>query len=148
MSYKTVSVAWPEDTQCLNDKDPEIAKEIVIGDTLMVAVAGGDNRIPDSEWEDFRPGWGVRKNSTRNLQFADSCFARSPWADEDCEGEDCASIVEVKGYTWIELSQILAVDCLPSGDACNPEKLKSGELAFIVTRKCHRITFAGEQIFT
>ena len=39
------------------------------------------------------------------------------------------------------------MDCLPSGDACNPEKLKSGELAFIVTRKCHRITFAGEQIF-
>jgi len=145
--YKTVSVAWPEDTECLNDKDPEIAKEIVIGDTLMVAVAGGDNPIPDSEWEDFRPGWGNRKNSTRNLQFDDSCFVRSPWADEDCEGEDCASIVEVKDYTWLELSQILSVDCLPSGDACNPEKLKSGELAFIVTRKCHRITFAGEQIF-
>ena len=99
VSYETVSVSWPEDTDCLNEVSPEIAKEIVIGDTLMVAVAGGDTPIPDSEWEDFRPGWGNRKNSTRNLQFDDSCFARSPWADEDCEAEDCASITEVKGYT-------------------------------------------------
>ena len=99
VSYETASVSWPEDTECINEEDPEIAKEIVIGDTLMVTVAGGDNPIPDSEWEDFRPGWGNRKNSTRNLQFDDSCFVRSPGADEDCEGEDCATIVEVKDYT-------------------------------------------------
>ena len=147
LSYETVHVSWPEDTECINEEDPEIAKEIVIGDTLMVAVAGGDNPIPDSEWEDFRPGWGNRKNSTRNLQFDDSCFARSPGADADCDGETCATIAEVKGHTWIELSQILAVDCLPSGGTCNPQKLKSGELAFIVTRKCHRLTFDGEQLF-
>ena len=147
VSYRTISVAWPQDTRCLNDENPETAKEIVIGDTLIVAVAGGDNPIPDSVWEDFSPGWGNRKNSTRNLQFDDSCFARSPWADEDCEGEDCASIVEVKDYTWIELSQILAVDCLPGGGACNPQSLQPGELAMIVTRKCHRLTFVGEQIF-
>lgn len=147
LSYETVHVSWPEDTECINEEDPDIAKEIVIGDTLMVAVAGGDNPISDSEWADFRPGWGNRKNSTRNLQFDDSCFARSPWADEDCEGEDCATFVQVKDYTWIELAQIQAIDCLPSGETCNPERLKSGELAFIVTRKCHQITFSGEQFF-
>ena len=147
VSYETVSVSWPEDTACINEEDPKIAKEIVIGATLMVAVAGGDNPVPDSEWEDFRPGWGNRKNSTRNLQFDDSCFARSPEADEDCAGEDCATIVEVKDHTWIELSQILAVDCLPSGETCNPQKIASGELAVIVTRKCHRITLEGEQLF-
>ena len=147
VSYETVSDSWPEDMECINEEDPEIAKEIVVGSTLMVALAGGDNPIPDGEWEDFSPGWGNSKNSTRNLQFGESCFARSPRADEDCEGDDCATIVEVKDYTWIELAQILAVDCLPSGETCNPERLKSGELAFVVTRKCHRITFDGEQLF-
>ena len=147
VSYEAVSVSWPEDTECINEEDPEIAKEIVIGESLVVAVAGGDNPIPDSDWDAFGPGWGNRKNSTRNLQFDDSCFARSPYADVDCDGEDCATIIEVKGYTWIELSQILAVDCLPSGEACNPETLTPGELAVIVTRKCHRLTFAGEQLF-
>ena len=147
VSYRTVSVAWPQDTRCLNDENPETAKEIVIGDTLMVAVAGGDHPIPDSEWEDFSPGWGNRKNSTRSLQFDDSCFARSPHAAQGCVGEDCATVVAVKDYTWIELSQILAVDCRPDGGACNPQSLQPGELAMIVTRKCHRLTFVGQQIF-
>lgn len=147
VSYETVSIAWPEDTECINDDTPEVAKEIVIGSTLMVAVAAGDNPVSDSAWAAFRPGLGNTKNSTRNLQFEDSCFARSPWADEDCQGEDCATIVEVKGHTWMELSQILAVDCLPSGKTCNPSKLTPGELAVIVTRKCHQLTFVGEHIF-
>ena len=115
-------------------------------DTLMVSVAAGENPIPRSEWDAFDPGWGWNKNSTRVLQFTDSCFVRSPNASNSCEGDACFDVVDVGGHTWVELSQILAVDCFPSETACNPMNVASGELAFIVTRKCHQITFDGEVI--
>lgn len=146
VSYSTQTVQWDAEVECMEGGGSGEAMEILNTDTFIVALAAGDNPLPRSEWDAFDPGRGWNKNSTRVLQFTDSCFARSPYAASDCEGDSCLDIVDVQGYTWVELSQILSIDCLPSGDACNPQKLGKGELAFIVTRKCHRITFDGEVI--
>ncbi len=146
ISYSTESVAWDGEVMCLGDDVSGEAMELLNTDDFIVVVASGEGSIPRSEWDAFDPGWGWQKNSTRTLQFTRSCFSRSPNASPDCEGEACGDVVEVGGYSWIELSQILAVDCLPSGEACNPMNVGSGELAFIVIRKCHQVTFEGEVV--
>ena len=144
ISYATTTIDWPGDTPCINDETPEVAKEIVIGATRTVVVSGGDNQISDEEWADYSPSFGNTKNSDRNLEFDESCFWRSPSAPRDCTGDECRVIVEQDGYSWIELSQILAADCVPAEAGCQPFSVGNGELAVIVTRKCHEIPFTGD----
>jgi len=147
VSYATTSDPWGEDTGCVNDGDETVAHELLNTETFMVVAGGGDDPISDSEWDAFTPDSPWTKNVRRNLLFTDSCFAQSPWAPADCEGDQCIDVVEVQGHTWIELSQILSVDCIPSGRACNPNEVGGGGLAFIVTRKCHALTFEGDVYF-
>ncbi len=146
VSYSTTPTEWRSDATCIGEENQGTAKELINMNTLMVVVAGGDSPITDRDWESFEAPSGWTKNSTRNLQFDGSCFARSPNERADCQGDACYTVVDVEGHTWIELSQILSVDCIPSGKTCNPMGLGDGELAFIVTRKCHQITFEGDVI--
>lgn len=145
VSYPTTPVAWPEAVACLNDETPGMAKEVIMGSTRTVVVAGGDRPISDEAWEDFSPGLGNLKNQNRNLLFEDSCFWRSPVSPASCAGDDCRRQVEIKGYTWIELSEVVAMDCIPEGTAnCGTEGVPEGALTVTVTRKCHEVVFEGD----
>ena len=146
VSYATTPIAWPENSPCINEETPKFAKEIVIGSTGTVAVSGGDNEISDEAWESYSPSLGNLKNSNRNLEFAESCFWRSPSSPRDCEGGECEVIVEADGYTWVELSQIMSADCVPAEAGCQPLSVGPGELAFIVTKKCHEVVFRDDII--
>ena len=95
----------------------------------------------------FSPGFFNQKNSLRNLQFDSSCLTRSPNRSADCSGEECASFVEIQSYTWLELSQIAAVDCIPAGSNCSPMSVQEKELVVVVIKKCHQLTFVGTQYF-
>ena len=147
ISYPTTSLQWGDDHTCLNEDQPEIAKELVLGSSKTVVVAGGERPVPDSEWSDFSPGFLNQKNSLRNLQFDSSCLTRSPNRSADCSGEECASFVEIQAYTWLELSQIVAVDCIPAGSNCSPMSVQEKELVVVVIKKCHQLTFIGTQYF-
>jgi hypothetical protein len=106
-------------------------------------VAGGPNPISDDAWASFTPGLFNRKNSDRHTLFTRSCFARSPEAPADCIAEACRRIVENGGHTWVELSKIEAADCTPVDGGCDPARVRAGQLAIIVTRKCHELVFEG-----
>ena len=147
VSYATIPTPWPDDVDCLNGDNPGVAKEVLMGSTRTVVVAGGDHAISDDAWRTYSPSFGNQKNSDRHLLFGPSCFARSPRAGADCVGDDCRTIVELDGYTWVALSQIDAVDCIPAGGGCDPGKVQPGQLAFVVTEKCHELHFSGDAIF-
>lgn len=114
-----------------------------MGRTKTVVVAGGANPISDSAWTTFAPGLFNRKNTDRHTLFTSSCFARSPDAPADCIGEACRRVVEVGGHTWVELSKIEAADCTPAERRCDPAHVRAGQLAIVVTRKCHEMVFEG-----
>lgn len=145
--YATVESPWPEHADCLNrQRGAVVAKEVLRGRSRMVVVAGGSNPISDEAWTTFSPGMFDTKNSDRHTMFARSCFVRSPDAPAACSGESCARVVEMGGHTWIELSKVEAVDCLPRGGACDPAHVAPGKLAVVVTRKCHEMVFEGRAI--
>lgn len=145
ISYATVESPWPTTTTCLNSATPTgIAKEVLIGSARTVVIAGGDRPISDVDWTNFSPGLGNTKNSDRHLLFARSCFARSPSKPAACSGTECRDIVDLKDHTWIALSKIEAVDCLPNKDACSGTSVNPGGLLVVVTRKCHELVFEGQ----
>jgi hypothetical protein len=148
VSYPTTPIAWPDAPECLNEQTPGLAKEVLVGATRTVVVAGGDDPISDEAWGDFSPGLGNRKNQDRNLLFEESCFSRSPAAPASCEGEACRSQIEIGGYTWIELSEIVAIDCIPADTpSCGAQGVPEGALTITVTRKCHELVFEGDVWF-
>ncbi len=146
ISYATEVVRWPAELECLNSGNPTVAKEVLDQSTLTVVIASGDNAISDAEWDSYTPSWGHSKNSDRHLLFEESCFWRSPRTPASCVGDDCRSIVEFDEHTWVELSKIHAVDCVPSSDDCSPQSVKEGQLAVIVTEKCHEVVFVGDVV--
>ncbi len=142
--YAAVPSPWPADRACINqERGAIVAKEFLMGRTKTVVVAGGANPIADSAWATFAPGLFNRKNSDRHTLFTRSCFARSPDAPADCLGDACRRVVEVGGHTWVELSKIEAADCVPAAGACDPANVRAGQLAIVVTRKCHELVFEG-----
>ncbi len=145
--YAAVPSPWPADRPCINQaRGAIVAKEFLMGRTKTVVVAGGANPIADDAWKTFTPGLFNRKNSDRHTLFARSCFARSPDARADCIGDACRRVVESGGYTWVELSKIEAADCTPTEGGCDPAHVRAGQLAIIVTRKCHEMVFEGRVI--
>jgi hypothetical protein len=144
VSFSTVESQWPASTVCLNSATPTgIAKEVLIGSTRTVVIAGGPSPISDEAWASFSPGLGNQKNSDRHLLFARSCYARSPSRSASCVGDDCREIVTLGGYSWVALSKIDAADCLPSSSACSGTTPRPGGLLVVVTQKCHELIFEG-----
>ena len=111
--------------------------------TRTVVGAGGPRPISEEGWESFSGGMLNRKSSDRHAMFTRSCFVRSPDVPADCTGEKCARIVEIGANTWVELSRVEAADCIPAGGRCDPAKVRGGQLAVVVTRKCHEMVFEG-----
>jgi len=145
--YATVPSPWPSARACINqERGAIVAKEVLMGRTTTVVVAGGAHPITDDAWETFTPGMFNRKNSDRHTLFTRSCFARSPEAPADCLGDACRRVMENGGYTWVELSKIEAADCTPVEGRCDPANVRAGQLAIIVTRKCHEMVFEGRVI--
>ncbi len=148
VSYETVESPWPSHPRCLNNPvHAGPAKEVLDAKRMTVVVASGTQEITDSEWTTYKPSFPNQKNSDRHLLFSTSCFARSPDAPADCQGDDCRQMVELDNYSWTALSKLDAVDCIPKKSSCNPSKVKAGEIAIVVSEKCHEMTFEGEQIF-
>ncbi len=147
ISFRTTPVPWPEDTECVEEGVRDTAYELLSQDSFIVVANSGTAPINADQWADFDPPAPWVKNSTRNLLFSDQCFSRSPDASPTCSGTDCEILVDISGYTWVELSQIVSIDCIPQGKACSPSGLKEGELAFIITSKCHKLTFEGDVTF-
>jgi hypothetical protein len=146
--YSTEPSNWPANEVCLNRPVQEgIAKEVLLAKKLTVVIAGGENPISDKKWESFTPRFPNVKNSDRHTLFTQSCFIRSPKAAADCIGDSCRQVEYLNHYSWIALSKISAADCLPSGKKCDPSKVKAGQLAFVVTEKCHRLVFEDRAIF-
>ena len=148
ISYEATVAAWPATPTCLNDPTPVgTAKEVLMGSTRTVVIAGGDHPITDAEWATYRPSFGNLKNSDRHLLFNRSCFSRSPDAPPDCQGAACRDVRRLDGHTWVALSRIDAADCVPSPAACNGTAVNPGGLLVVVTEKCHQLRFDGEVIF-
>lgn len=144
VSYAATPSTWPAETACLNPAKPRgIAKEIMVGSMMTIAIAGGDKAISDDDWRSFDPGFGNTKNSDRHLLFQRSCFSRSPSRPSTCTGDDCRDIVEVGGHTWVALSKVEAADCWPNASACAATGAHEGGLFVVVTRKCHELVFEG-----
>lgn len=144
VSYAATPSTWPTETACLNPAKPrDIAKEIMVGSMMTVAIAGGDKSISDDDWRTFDPGFGNTKNSDRHLLFQRSCFSRSPSRGSTCVGDDCREIVNVGGHSWVALSKIDAADCWPNASACVATGAREGGLFVVVTRKCHELVFEG-----
>jgi hypothetical protein len=142
--YKTAPSPWPSDGACINPRrGAVVAKEVLVGRTRTVVIAGGPNPISDEAWASYAPDGFNQKNSDRHTLFTRSCFVRSPAAPPDCAGEACRRVVESDGYTWIELSKIEAVDCTPAAGGCDPAHVRPGQLAIVVTQKCHEMVFEG-----
>jgi len=147
VNYAAVPSPWPADRACINqERGAIVAKEVLMGRTKTVVVAGGANPIADDAWKTFAPGLFNRKNSDRHTLFTRSCFARSPDAPADCLGDACRRVVEHGGHSWVELSKIEAADCVPAAGACDPANVRAGQLAIVVTRKCHELVFEGRVI--
>lgn len=147
ISYETVESAWPAQAVCLNKAGVAVAKEVLNGKLKTVVIAGGPNPISDDGWPNYTPSLGNTKNSDRHLLFTKSCFSRSPSKSADCQGEACADVITMDGYSWVGLSKLEAADCVPAASACDGTAAKPGGLVFVVTRKCHELVFENEAYF-
>lgn len=148
VSVPATPIPWPPEVRCLNQGVPGVAKEVLVGASLTVVVAGGARAISDADWPSFDPGLTNLKNDDRALQFSESCFWRSPSAPATCEGDACRTIVEIKGHTWVELAQVVGMGCLPDdAEGCGREGVPPGALSVSVIKKCQSLTFTGAAWF-
>jgi hypothetical protein len=144
VSFPTVESSWPAGTVCLNSPTPSgIAKEVLVGSTRTVIIAGGAAPISNEAWASFSPGFGNQKNSDRHLLFSRSCYARSPSRPASCVADGCREIVDLGGHTWVELARIEAADCLPFASSCDGTTPRPGALLAVVIQKCHELIFEG-----
>jgi hypothetical protein len=146
VSFSTEPSDWPANVTCLNDPTAMnvVAKEVLYATKLTVVIAGGDKAISDEKWATYTPSAPNTKNSDRHTLFTHSCFIRSPGKTADCVGDGCRDVLTLDGYSWIGLSKVRAADCVGT---CAGTTAKPGGLVFVVTEKCHEMTFEGEQHF-
>lgn len=144
--FQTIASNRPADSTCLNKAgEAGLAKELINLRERVVVVGAEPNLMPDDVWADYNPRLPWEKNINRNTLFNDHCFYRSPGAPADCTGDECAIVRELDGYTWVELSAIVAQDCLPTPDAgCSTDAVEPGAISIAVTSKCHQIIFTDE----
>lgn len=145
VSFRTVASGGPVKGACLvKDSGGDVARELISLKRLIVVAGVGPTAMPLDKWATFKPSTPWLKNLTRNLMYDEDCFYRSPDAPASCIGAACAITVDIAGYSWTELSAVVARDCVPSPDAgCAGSSPKPGALTLTVTRKCHRIVYSS-----
>jgi len=115
------------------------ARELLNQREQMVVISGGTNPIPPEAWADFKPKFPWAKNIDRHLLFQKTALLRSPGVPADCKGDDCLTIREYQGYTWVELADPVAVDYIPAKtDMLKPEP---GHLVIKTIQKCQLVYF-------
>ncbi len=118
------------------------AKEIVNIKEKTVVLSGGSNPVPIETWDEFKVNLPWKKNIDRHLLFTKTKLFRSPNAKPDCKGKECLIEREIKGYSWIELADPIAIDFIPKKtDTMKPEE---GHLTVKVIKKCQIIVFEDE----
>lgn len=144
--FATIPSDGPADGSCLvEDSGGDVARELINMQRMLVVAGVGESAMPLDEWAGFEPDLPWLKNLNRNLMYDEDCFYRSPDAPASCSGADCGILQDVAGYTWTELSAVVARDCIASADAgCEGAAPAPGALTLTVTRKCHRIVFDAE----
>jgi hypothetical protein len=149
ISYATVQTAMPADALCAGGRSEStgIAKEILNLETDVIYVAGGSNPMPDAVWQEARFSLPLLKNSTRNLLFNGSCFFRSPGASADCAGDECFTMSEIDGYSWLALTTIEGQSCFPDPSGCSGDTVQPGFVSVNTIAKCHRIVYDGPVIY-
>lgn len=149
ISFATVQTAMPEGASCAggNDESTGVAKEILNLETDDIYVAGSTNPMPDDVWAEFSFRLPLFQNSTRNLLFDGSCFFRSPDAAATCQGDDCFTVEEIVGYTWLKLTTVVGDDCYPDDSGCSADVVNPGYVSISTIAKCHMITYEGPTIY-
>ena len=147
ISFSTIASERPESSSCVNEAGEleSIAKEIISTEDFVVSLAFGESIISDEAWADYEPSSPYRKNINRDTMFKEHCFYRSPDAPVNCQGDACAVMRNLDGYTWMELSQVESQDCFADAGAdCAANGVDDGAISVTVTRKCHQIVFEDE----
>ena len=108
----------------------------------LVILSYGDNAIPKEAWDDFKVRLPWQKNIDRHILFDKTYFLRSPNTPADCQGASCKTVIDYKGYSWIELANPLAIDYIPS--KTNMLKPEEGHLVVKVIKKCQVVVFENE----
>ncbi|MCA9912829.1 MAG: hypothetical protein KC496_05755, partial [Anaerolineae bacterium] len=130
------------------EASPATAKEIINLETGEIFVGGGDNEMPDDVWLSHNFRLPILQNSTRNLMFDETCFFRSPNADEDCSGTDeCFTTQEIDGYSWYLLTYNMGQDCFPDASGCHEDVVEPGYVSITTIDKCQQVTFSGSEIY-
>jgi len=118
------------------------ANELINVKEKLVVISGGENEIPKSKWDDFKPRIPWQKNINRHLLIDKTVFLRSPNAPSNCSGANCLEYTDYKDYSWIKLAMPLAIDYIPSKtDMLKPEE---GHLVVKVIKKCQIVAFEDE----
>lgn len=148
IQYQTIQTQMPEQAVCAGSEDsPGIAKEIFNLQTDDILVAGGTNPMPDAIWDNFRFNLPYLKNSTRNLLFQGSCFFRSPDRAQDCQGQECFTIIDAFDYTWLKLTTVQGQSCFPDASGCSGDRVEPGYVSITTITKCHQIRYDGPEIY-
>jgi hypothetical protein len=146
-TFATAPSPRPEGSACIGRAGATIAKELINIRTFDIVLGGGANPMPDDVWADFRPRLPWMKNSTRFLLFDDSCFFRSPGAPATCVGDDCTIFVEEFAHTWLLLTRLVNVACLPDPSGCSGDAVAPGFVSVSTIDKCQQLTFNGPTIY-
>jgi hypothetical protein len=136
-----------EEPACVQFRSPSqssaLAKELIDTGTGTVYLAGGSAAISDAAWASYSPPAGLRKNSTRHLLFASSCYLRSVSMPADCRDQACLALRQIDGATWVELARGAQARCLPDPQGCTPGHGKPGNLRATALVKCRNLEFRG-----
>jgi len=119
-----------------------LAKELINIKENLVVISGGDNPVPKEAWDDFKVRLPWQKNIDRHILIDKTALLRSPNAPANCQGANCKTSIEYKGYSWIELANPLAIDYIPS--KTNMLKPAEGHLVVKVIKKCQAVVFENE----
>lgn len=146
-SFSTIPSPRPADSACIGRAGATVAKELINIRTFDIVLGGGSNPMPDDVWADFRPRLPWMKNSTRFLLFDNSCFFRSPGAAADCSGDACTIFLEEFDHTWLLLTRLANVACLPDASGCSGDEVAPGFVSVSTIDKCQQLTFTGPIIY-
>lgn len=143
----TVISGKPATASCINKGGKTaLAIELIDLGADVVYLAGGDNPIDEATWDATRVRFPHMKNSKRYLLFDDNCLYRSPGAPLDCQGDACATYVELYDHSWFILNGLSGQGCYPDAAGCNQDVVNPGYVSITTIDKCQELTWNGPTI--